>query len=157
MGQLKEGLHSIVREYGIVRIKDRDGVIWEYDHLIAFKDMEVGQSIKASGLIGSIECIYPPGGDIRGGLHVHIGRFLEGRDKRLIPIPIDKFQIGGWTIRKDEKPYNGTLIKKGEEIRIADARVCFPQDNNPVPCGLDQEGRIIRNDIQNPFWDFVRD
>jgi len=149
-------VHSIEPGNGITRVKDKDGVIWEYLHIKPRTNLKVRMQIEFGRGLGTLACLFPPGGEIIGGLHVHVSLFLEGKDGKLIPIPIDKRKIGKWTVYKGETEYNGTLMAPGEPVRIADARVCIPSRQNLVPCGRNEKGEIIRNDIPNPFVDIAR-
>lgn len=148
-------IHSIESQFGIIRIKDKDGIIWEYQHIKVWDNLKAGKDIEFGSPIGTLGCIAPPGGEITG-LHAHIGTYLEGKEGKLIKTSINNRQIGNWTIHSGDTPYNGTLTNKREEIRTADTRDCIPKTQRPIPCGRDEKGRIIRNDIINPYVEYVR-
>lgn len=149
-------IHSIESENGIIRVEDKDGVIWEYLHVKPWPNFKVGMKIEFGRGLGTLACLFPEGGEIKEGLHAHVSLFLKGKDGKLIPVPINGRKIGDWTVHEGETPSNGTLTRNGWEIRIADKRICIPQPQNPIPCGRDDKGRIIRNDLPNPFVEYVR-
>lgn len=137
------------QQTGMIRIKDKDGIIWEYLHIRPDQVLKPGTKISFGVQMGTLDCINTT------GIHAHVGTYLQGKDGKLIKAPINNRKIGDWTVHSGETPYNGTLTQEGWEIRTADARVCIPETRKPEPCGRDEKGRIIRNDIPNPYVERV--
>lgn len=144
------------KNYGIVRVKDRDGIIWSYGHLEPNHYLKVGEKIPLDYPIGTFSCRYPrvPGGGITG-FNVDVSRSVEKRDGTLEYIPMKGTKISGFTVNDGEDNYNGTLTKPGEPTITADQRICIPTKQAPVPCGKDSRGNIITNAISRPIVKFT--
>lgn len=149
-GALKQGIvyslgpeDTYSPEHSIVRVKDNENIIWVYEHLNINQNLKLGQKVSLNQYLGDTSCETPARG-LTSGEHVHVGRAKEVNGK-LVKLPIDGAEIGGWTIHSGKTEYNGTMTK-GKVILTADARDCLPVGLPPTLC-RDEKGEVIINHI----------
>lgn len=117
----------------VVKIRHKKGLVTGYMHLKNI-GVKVGDKISPGDPLGNPSCDSPKGG-FTTGIHLHFFvELIEKNGKIAVPVPIDGFKMGNWTVREGEKYGEGKMIKNGEQDRVADGRRC-------MPCGN------IRNDI----------
>lgn len=90
--------------------REQSGWALLYLHIAEEGRVEAGTFVEQGDLIGHPSCE----GGIATGTHVHIARKYNG-EWILADGPIP-FELSGWVTRAGTKPYQGVLVKDGEEV-----------------------------------------
>lgn len=136
--------------HAIIKIRHKRDLVTVYIH--ARPKLKLYDEVRKGDLIGEISCDYPQGG-YTTGIHLHFAieaRITQNNKYLYVPIPIDGFKIGGWTIVAGQNYGEGKMTKQGEPDRIANLGRC----DDKLICTVG--GQRIRNNLPNPHPELLR-